>query len=267
LLVVISIVGLLMAILLTTLTRVRKVARGTACLSNVRQWGIGLYARAADGSGAILPDHDLPWWWAIRDSVSDVLLCPEAVRPGPYPFVARKPNEAWVSRRWHSGGEVLGSYGVNYWLVERDSLGQGADTWGWWGHPVFEDFARKHWYWSGRARGRPSDVPLVFDCITTGGHPEETNDPPAFHGDFSIVGLGDSTFNRQGNHMKWVCMDRHGGGKISMTFLDGSARHVGAKELWTLRWYRQCDTAGPWTRAGGVSPGDWPGWMRGFRDY
>jgi hypothetical protein len=24
---------------------------------------------------------------------------------------------------------------------------------------------------------------------------------------------------------------------------------------------------GPWTKAGGVQPDDWPEWMRGFKDY
>jgi len=25
--------------------------------------------------------------------------------------------------------------------------------------------------------------------------------------------------------------------------------------------------AGPWTKAGGVLPSDWPVWMRNFKDY
>jgi hypothetical protein len=50
-------------------------------------------------------------------------------------------------------------------------------------------------------------------------------------------------------------------------FLDWSVRKVGLKELWTLKWDREFDTAGPWTKAGGVRPGDWPEWMRRFKDY
>jgi prepilin-type processing-associated H-X9-DG protein len=61
-------------------------------------------------------------------------------------------------------------------------------------------------------------------------------------------------------------MNRHDGA-INSLFLDWSARRVGLKELWTLRWYLTCDTAGPWTKAGGVQPEDWPKWMRGFKDY
>jgi hypothetical protein len=42
---------------------------------------------------------------------------------------------------------------------------------------------------------------------------------------------------------------------------------VGLKGLWTLKWSRDFDTAGRWTRAGGVQPEDWPDWMRRFKDY
>ncbi|NLZ06009.1 MAG: hypothetical protein GXY19_12620 [Phycisphaerae bacterium] len=52
-----------------------------------------------------------------------------------------------------------------------------------------------------------------------------------------------------------------------MTFTDGSARPVGLNELWTLTWHRGCSAGGPWTKAGGVRPEDWPAWMRRFKDY
>jgi hypothetical protein len=42
---------------------------------------------------------------------------------------------------------------------------------------------------------------------------------------------------------------------------------VGVKELWTLRWTKEFDRAGPWTKAGGVQPENWPQWMRGFKEY
>jgi hypothetical protein len=37
--------------------------------------------------------------------------------------------------------------------------------------------------------------------------------------------------------------------------------------LWTLKWHRTFDTMGPWTRAGGVMPSDWPRWMQRYKDY
>jgi prepilin-type processing-associated H-X9-DG protein len=62
------------------------------------------------------------------------------------------------------------------------------------------------------------------------------------------------------------CINRHGG-HINGLFLDWSVRKVVLKELWTLKWNMQFDTANRWTRAGGVQPEDWPEWMRRFKDY
>jgi len=42
---------------------------------------------------------------------------------------------------------------------------------------------------------------------------------------------------------------------------------VGLKEIWTLKWNKEFDTRGSWTKAGGVNPEDWPPWMRRFKDY
>jgi prepilin-type processing-associated H-X9-DG protein len=68
------------------------------------------------------------------------------------------------------------------------------------------------------------------------------------------------------NHWAEVCINRHGGG-INCLFLDWSVRKVGLKELWTFRWTESFNTRGPWTKASGVRPEDWPEWMRRFKDY
>ncbi len=62
------------------------------------------------------------------------------------------------------------------------------------------------------------------------------------------------------------CIDRHDG-YINCLFLDWSVRKVGLKELWKLKWHKGFDTGGMWTRAGGVTPEDWPSWMRQFKEY
>jgi prepilin-type processing-associated H-X9-DG protein len=63
-----------------------------------------------------------------------------------------------------------------------------------------------------------------------------------------------------------VTINRHSG-KINGLFLDWSVRRIGLKELWTLKWNKQFNTAGEWTKAGGVQPEDWPKSMRRFKDY
>ncbi len=71
---------------------------------------------------------------------------------------------------------------------------------------------------------------------------------------------------RYPGHSAFSCINRHNG-RVNGLFADYSIRRVGLKELWMLKWSKQSNTAGPWTKAGGVQPEDWPQWMRGFKDY
>lgn len=63
-----------------------------------------------------------------------------------------------------------------------------------------------------------------------------------------------------------ACINRHNG-HVNGLFLDWSVRKVGLKELWTLKWDKQFDTANKWTKAGGMQTEKWPKWMRSFKDY
>ena len=107
--------------------------------------------------------------------------------------------------------------------------------------------------------GPPAKIPLVFDAARSTVMPWHYSDPPAYDGDCRGP-------RSNGPHMKLVCINRHQGG-VNMLFLDWSARKTGLKELWTLKWSEYFETNGPWTKAGGVLPEDWPQWLRKFKDY
>ena len=68
------------------------------------------------------------------------------------------------------------------------------------------------------------------------------------------------------NSMHRFCINRHNG-FVNAAFLDCSARKIGLKQLWTLKWYSKFNIANPWTRAGGAGAEDWPEWMRNFKEY
>jgi prepilin-type processing-associated H-X9-DG protein len=76
-------------------------------------------------------------------------------------------------------------------------------------------------------------------------------------------GYGDKGTTNEINHF---VINRHNG-FINLLFMDWSARHIGLKENWTLKWHHAFNTSGPWTKAGGVQPSDWPEWLRRFKDY
>jgi prepilin-type processing-associated H-X9-DG protein len=133
-----------------------------------------------------------------------------------------------------------GSYGMNGWIFNPPGGGWVPDG--------------NFWRTPNVTGG--DNIPLFMDCQWLDGWPYHTDSPPEFDGQRWST-------TRQMNRF---CINRHSG-YVNSAFLDFSARRVGLKELWTLKWHRQYDTDGPWTICGGVQPEDWPDWMRDFEDY
>jgi prepilin-type N-terminal cleavage/methylation domain-containing protein/prepilin-type processing-associated H-X9-DG protein len=264
LLVVIAIIALLMAILLPALQRVRNQARDVVCRANLKQWGTILALYTEDHQGHLPPVYSV---WFLRGSylrdddpnkppvfhnfsTKGIACCPMAVRvrsPGTggsgtsggirFTFTDGSTFEAWEIKSPLPA--FRGSYGFN-----RD-LGDFA-PWDLFHRPDSNIFFVK-----GKA-----NIPVLLDCGHWSGHHWE---PP----------LGGPPPTERAVDMGWpldFCINRHDG-YVNGLFLDWSVRRIGLKELWTLKWHHEWDTAGPWTRAGGVQPDDWPQWMRNFKDY
>ncbi|UCC23414.1 MAG: hypothetical protein JSW23_05010, partial [Planctomycetota bacterium] len=98
-------------------------------------------------------------------------------------------------------------------------------------------------------------VPLLLGGQWLDGWPGQWDAPPAYEGQ------GDSF-----EPMVDFCLNRPRG-FVNGVFLDLSARKIGLKELWTLKWHREYNTCGPLTTCGGMQPSYWPVWMRDFQDY
>jgi prepilin-type processing-associated H-X9-DG protein len=144
----------------------------------------------------------------------------------------------------------VGSYGINGWIIHpHPSMPPNAAVWG---RPPASD------HWGSPVHAAASQVPVFSDMWGTDAWPRENDQPPAMNGAI------DGWPNR--NEMERVCIARHDGA-VNLLFMDWSARKVGLKGLWTLKWHRSFNTAGPWTTGGGVLPSDWPQWMREFREY
>ena len=264
LLVVIAIIGLLMAISLPVLHRVRKQARTVVCQSNLRQFGIAMEAYAAEHDGSfdltiMGPEHlYLP---LIRYAVdaNDLLLCPSARKPALEVFTIG----GWIGTTFKAWANALdpttvywkGSYTINRYVGDPQAFfAKGLK-------------ASKEWltcFW-GPSPEHPSRIPVLLDGRAYGVYPGEypgtpyRDAPP--HSPNAMDLFEDPWFG------VWPYpMDRHLG-RTNAVFRDGSVRKVGVKEHWTLKWHRRFNTAGPWTAAGGVQSGDWTEWMRRFNDY
>jgi prepilin-type N-terminal cleavage/methylation domain-containing protein/prepilin-type processing-associated H-X9-DG protein len=257
LLVVISILTLLMAILLPTLQRVRKQARAVACQANLRQWGVAFSMYMNEHDGKLGCDEwYLPWWrWmhAYYANGNDLLLCPMATR---YELNKNDPKwEASVTGGWGPGSKFTA------WKATDSVVGRNLTLYGSYGNNLAAPitiYAQGH---DDVLLPSSSHTPFFLDCATWTSYTTAGSEPPAYDGDLAY---GPPPSSSSG--VKYFCIDRHGGA-INSLFLDWSVRKVGLKELWTLKWSGRYDTAGAWTRAGGVQPEDWPAWMRKFKDY
>ena len=264
LLVVIAIIALLMSILMPALARVKEQARVTGCLANLRQWNLVAKMYADDNDGKFWSGFGSLgyWWpWQLEDKLmgwktNKTWFCLTATKPITDEHGVTAPTlnifNAWgIFGGTHGGnsappGGVAGSYTINGYCL---SIPMNATFES--GCPARDGFRSPDVSGAG-------NVPLFLDALRFDLWPSPTN-APAQHQYAAIVG-GAS------NNMARCCINRHAG-FVGCSFLDFSARKVGLKELWTLRWSRTFDTTGPWTVAGGVLPEDWPQWMRSFKDY
>jgi prepilin-type N-terminal cleavage/methylation domain-containing protein/prepilin-type processing-associated H-X9-DG protein len=266
LLVVISIIVLLVAILLPSLQRVRKQARATGCQANLRQWGI-LWATYTAENDAYLPriesDFAEGWYalsphglWNIRGespaAPRGLFLCPMATKAGD-------------SEAYPKGGTFLAwssPYAESYDLPEspwRSSYAENREAHSWWGDKSDPRCAADlRFMWMTSAVKNASAIPVFFDTMWGGIEMYDDRSPPPEYDAIPTREIKSSS--------DCVCINRHDGG-INSLFMDWSVRKVGLKELWTLKWWNHYNTAGPWTKRGGVKPEDWPQWLRGFKDY
>ncbi|MHC4355753.1 MAG: hypothetical protein ACYS0H_23890, partial [Planctomycetota bacterium] len=140
---------------------------------------------------------------------------------------------------------IAGSYGLNGYV-----LSNAAPT-----DETSADGTPQDNFWAAPPARGAANVPLLVEALHFDVRPQEHEGPAS-------VELAAWS----GNHMARTCINRHVGFE-SVSFCDFSARKVGLKELWTLKWHKRFNTTGPWTKAGGVEASNWPQWIRPFKDY
>jgi len=259
---VLAVPVLLMIILMPALNRVKEQSRAVLCMANLGQWGSVLSMYCEDNDGQF-PSGETPqgfWWVAQLEPRYQSLkqnqqwFCPAAKKPmrDEYGNPMDSPDifNAWGIYTRQDYGKlcadgIAGSYGINGYVLSTPPSTQ----------PV-EGARTTQNNWRTPDVTGANNIPLFIECLRFDLWPSETDAPALIERDAWTTT----------DHMAHACINRHEG-YVNGLFMDWSARKIGLKQLWTLKWHRAYDTTGPWTLAGGAKPVSWPQWMRNFRDY
>ncbi len=233
LLVVIAVIAVLMGVLLPTLGRVRKQARGSACQSNLRQLCLAMNLYTLDHDDRTMPfSHQAGEYWfhqmapylSARDykndpqrhieGVMEVAFCPVTKRQD------RTEDSYWgtASLSWRFlGGE--GSYGLNLWLLPNDPIYRPSLP----GRNYFEKYSD-----AGGA------VPLLGDSVWVGAWPfRDDRVPDDLTGETGYPGYP----HGEGYFMGRFCIDRHREA-INLGFVDSRVERVPLRQLWVQKWHQ-----------------------------
>ena len=250
LLVVISIIAMLLAILMPTLSKARDQAKDVVCRSNLKQWSSILFMYTTANEGSFPPGWNTPkgmWMSRMRSYYQDrkICLCPKATKlqsdghkAGPFVGwgIYGDPDYfgGWTPP-WGDEGDY-GSYSMNGWMCNPPDIG------------LYTILARERpWFWRRNTNitGNLSNIPVFSDGIWDGTMARHTDKPPAFPGD------------KLGLEGMWnFCIPRHDL-SINICFLDHSVRKSSLKGLWKLKWHKKFRTT--------VEP-TWPDWLRNSKD-
>ena len=276
LLVVIAIIAILAALLLPALSAAKLRAQRILCVSNLRQWGLSFQLYAGDHHDS-LPlgwyDPNGMWMFALQPYIpgsstgtgmgGKMCYCPAATTSrsslganmwtvnnttflawgimgtNTYPIGSSTAPGTGQTETWGRPG-MGGSYGFNGWMANPPTA-----------TIVGDPDAPGYWRTMTAAGRYATRVPLFSDCVWQGSNPHSPgtgnliyNLPPQSQG-----------FCGKFTELQSFATSRHPGrSPVNMTFVDGSVRNVGLKELWTLPWSK---IFVPWTP-------NWPTWMNNY---
>jgi prepilin-type N-terminal cleavage/methylation domain-containing protein len=266
LLVVISVIAVLLSILMPALRKVKEQGNMIKCMGNLKQWNMifALYMQDNDGkfySGNASGADSDGFWWITQMAEKEQSRIDNPLWFCPKTKGTRQEENGTMNMKFSiytawgifpgssapnlTPDGIAGSYGINGWVLNVPATGA-----------ALSEGRTRVDHWRTPNVKQAAQIPLMAEALRFDLWPQP-NQAPAQNPDAEWSGT---------EHMARTCINRHLG-HLNVAMCDFSARKVGVKELWTLKWHRSFNTRGPWTHAGGVSSSNWPDWIRPFKDY
>ncbi|MHC4458183.1 MAG: type II secretion system protein [Planctomycetota bacterium] len=304
LLTVISIIALLMAILMPTLTEVKNQARNAICLQRLQQWSVMFKMYADDYDGKLMDDNYYLVGKLMADnpySATTTASNSNSAKPmdeGEEPEGIEWITHAWV-RLMYPYFRTFDMCLCPATVFDWSKLGRFDHPLAAWDFraladdPFIATEADSYYLIDGQwAYGSYGKNPWVSDCSTElmgegdyyayenhflNVEIRNVNQIPLFGdcnytGGFPHVHDQPSEFRyhgpvdmEPGEINRWN-LDRH---KLSVNllFLDWSVRKVGLKQLWQLRWSQEKGWGDLRIIPDPEDPTDWPDWMQRAKNY
>jgi prepilin-type N-terminal cleavage/methylation domain-containing protein len=291
LLTVISIIALLMAVLMPTLTEVKNQAKDAMCLQRLHHWSIVFDMYSGDYEGKTVP----AFFTAQNASRYNYGEGENYRLAGFQPVQGQFYEHMWVVllfpyyrdlelcmcpatfRTWKDGIFTGPLTGWDFHWLQEEAAGEFYD---YYGPPALPDYAYGSYGknsqcssdmgWAGRTAEDQINFPTVYvreahripyfgDCQFLGVLWQSPTDEIPEYPDFWFM-----TF--EGETQRW-CIARHGL-SINLLFLDMAVRKVGLKQIWQLKWHAQWDRDAEQTPPPDPEdPTQWPDWVRRAKNY
>lgn len=233
LLVVIAIIALLLAILMPSLQKVKKIAQTVVCSSNMKQLALGnlLYAAENDDKVVLAMSESKEMWLTTILNYCedpDIKMCPSVSKES----TGSTGGDNTMGPDGGQWAKIESSDGscYEYWKVQDINLKRHTSSYGINGYAQFPENVKwgvEELFWGKTTESMAYKIPLIVPDIWRSGY-------PGISADVTFTQIPGECSDMVGRFIFIRHDDRN-----NISFIDGHVERIYLPEMGTLKWHRQ----------------------------